>query len=347
MPSAEHIIASYPTFVQQSEPERCTDVWFDDGNCVLQAENMVFKVYTGILSKHSALFETLFTIPQPQVDCHSLTYEGCPLVQLQDKAQAIHYLLKALFDLQFYADVTKIKDAEIVITIVQMSLKYDISILLRRSIMAFTALYPPALAKWDIRAQRRQHAPFVAAYGRALPYVAIELAKKTGMEVLLPAAMFECCSYSIADIMDGVQTPDGKLVHLDHDSKRAVLQARVQLSLKARDTKMRIVHDAELEYHISRRSSDMQKHWDRLTDWAQATDGPDAWANPLNSLSGWPSDAFSRVVRGNGAKITTATIRNEKSIVKGLRDDRSMVWRDLPTAFGLTGWDKMKRAWIH
>lgn len=86
------------------ELERCPDVWFTDGNCVLQAEDMLFKVYTGVLSKYSPFFETLFGLPQPEAgpgsDIGPLQYEGVPLIVLHDGAVDMRYFLKALFDLQ-------------------------------------------------------------------------------------------------------------------------------------------------------------------------------------------------------------------------------------------------------
>ena len=35
------------------ELERCNELWFDDGTVVLQAENVIFRVYMGILIRHS------------------------------------------------------------------------------------------------------------------------------------------------------------------------------------------------------------------------------------------------------------------------------------------------------
>ena len=81
--------------------QRCPDVWFDDGNCVLQAEDTLFRVYTGVLSKYSSFFKTLFALPQPPNDDSAvLEYEGCPVVSLHDSAADMHNFLKSIFDLQ-------------------------------------------------------------------------------------------------------------------------------------------------------------------------------------------------------------------------------------------------------
>ena len=88
---------------QQQQLERSTDVWFDDGNCVLQAENTVFKVYFGLLAKYSVYFQTMITLPQPDANAEEPQpmYENCPLiVLLGDSAKDTRYFLKALTDIQ-------------------------------------------------------------------------------------------------------------------------------------------------------------------------------------------------------------------------------------------------------
>ena len=44
---------------------RDEDVWFSDGNMVLEAERYAFKVYQGLLAQNSEVFRHLFFIPQP------------------------------------------------------------------------------------------------------------------------------------------------------------------------------------------------------------------------------------------------------------------------------------------
>lgn len=88
---------------QQQQLERSTDVWFDDGTCVLQAENTVFKVYFGLLAKYSVYFQTIVSLPQPDANSEEPQpmYENCPLiVLLGDSAVDAKWFLKALTDIQ-------------------------------------------------------------------------------------------------------------------------------------------------------------------------------------------------------------------------------------------------------
>ena len=57
------------------EPARSQKVWFDDGNVILQAENVQFRAHRSILSKHSVILASLLDTAQPGGE---ETVEGCP-----------------------------------------------------------------------------------------------------------------------------------------------------------------------------------------------------------------------------------------------------------------------------
>lgn len=77
-------------------PVKRSDIWLEDGNVVLQAEDTQFKVHRGLLARVSPIFADVFSVPQPAGG--DLTVEGCPLLHLQDSAQDINHLLSALYD---------------------------------------------------------------------------------------------------------------------------------------------------------------------------------------------------------------------------------------------------------
>lgn len=108
MPPEQNSSATNQTSVDQPvELRRSSDVWFDDGNYALQAENVVFKVYGGILSKYSSTFQTLLSLPQPVAEEERSMYENSPLIPLVgDSAHDVECYLKALFDLQWVSHNT-------------------------------------------------------------------------------------------------------------------------------------------------------------------------------------------------------------------------------------------------
>ena len=45
---------------------RSEEVWFDDGNIILVAENKAFRVHRSMLVRHSQVFKDLFELSQPR-----------------------------------------------------------------------------------------------------------------------------------------------------------------------------------------------------------------------------------------------------------------------------------------
>ena len=77
-----------------------SDIWLEDGNIVLQAEDTQFKVHRGLLARVSPIFADVFSVPQPsqpEGDLNSVV-DGCSVLRLQDSSQDVQHLLWALYD---------------------------------------------------------------------------------------------------------------------------------------------------------------------------------------------------------------------------------------------------------
>ena len=76
---------------------RSQEYWFEDGNIVLEAESVLFRVHQSVLSRHSQIFKDTFAMPQAashKDDC----VDGCPIVQVSDTADDIRNLISLLYD---------------------------------------------------------------------------------------------------------------------------------------------------------------------------------------------------------------------------------------------------------
>ena len=73
---------------------KTTDFWFADGNIVLLAEDVGFKVHQGQLVRHSEIFNDMFSLPQPTAEM----IDGCAWVRLHDDPSDVLHLLRALYD---------------------------------------------------------------------------------------------------------------------------------------------------------------------------------------------------------------------------------------------------------
>ncbi|KZP18355.1 hypothetical protein FIBSPDRAFT_791982 [Athelia psychrophila] len=106
-------------------PER-SDPWFSDGNIVLEAEGIHFKVYQGILAANSSIFKDLFSFGQGDAE-HIV--EKCHVVQLSDKAEDLRIVLHSLHDCTRYdhAATDKKIPLSVLIAYLRLGRKYDIA----------------------------------------------------------------------------------------------------------------------------------------------------------------------------------------------------------------------------
>ena len=72
-----------------------SDFWFKDGNVILMAGTVAFKVHRGNLERHSDVFRDLLSIPQPP---DAAMFEDCPVIELHDSPMDLWHLLRAVYD---------------------------------------------------------------------------------------------------------------------------------------------------------------------------------------------------------------------------------------------------------
>ena len=74
---------------------RPTELWFDDGNNVIQAGNYQFRIHRSILSARSPVLRRIFSEPVPE---GTKSIEGCPVMCLQDHGEYLKNFLMAIYD---------------------------------------------------------------------------------------------------------------------------------------------------------------------------------------------------------------------------------------------------------
>lgn len=77
------------------------EFWFGDGNIILVARDVEFRVYKGILADHSPVFDDMFSFPQPTpsttpplATSTGSTTDTCPFVHLTDSPEDLRHLLR-------------------------------------------------------------------------------------------------------------------------------------------------------------------------------------------------------------------------------------------------------------
>ncbi|KAJ7915877.1 hypothetical protein B0H13DRAFT_1609994 [Mycena leptocephala] len=200
-----------------------SELWFSDGNVVIIASSVAFKVHRGQLRRHSEIFDDLFSIPQPK---DQDLYDGCPWVEVYDCPSDVLYFLKALYD-GLYFKTPGANDFPAVAAVLRLSTKYLVEHLRQRCMTRLELDWPSTLAGWDQREQAATDS--FGHYGpRAScphPILVIDLALDLGLSSLLPAALYDLARYGPSKIMAG--TPASPL---SFTSERAVPRKPATLS---------------------------------------------------------------------------------------------------------------------
>ncbi|KAJ7612179.1 hypothetical protein FB45DRAFT_803476 [Roridomyces roridus] len=112
--------------------ERDEELWYEDGNIVLQAENCLFKVYRGVLASRSPVFQDMLSFPQPP---DSDLVDGCPLVHLHDSPAEVKVFLRALYDPEFFPPFPSRTTFDTIIGCLRLGHKYGVENLRRRALV--------------------------------------------------------------------------------------------------------------------------------------------------------------------------------------------------------------------
>ena len=83
---------------ESSEVKADDEFWLEDGNLILIAKNVKFRVYRGILTAHSSVFADMLALPQPPNDPSgdASNASPCPLIHLQDHPEDLRYVFDLL-----------------------------------------------------------------------------------------------------------------------------------------------------------------------------------------------------------------------------------------------------------
>ncbi|KAJ7500446.1 hypothetical protein B0H11DRAFT_2275722 [Mycena galericulata] len=189
-------------------PQRIPELWFDDGNIVIQAGNNQFRVYRGILAARSSVFQDMFSFPQP---ADSELVDGCPLVRLPDLASDVTMFLRAIFDSSFFKPFPAPTTFETIKGCLRLGHKYEVDYLHRRALIHLSSTYDTTLSGWDnlLITSGNPDIPEVAAMSWMRPdlptfkILEIQLIREMGALWLLPGT-FYCLSVWLDEIRSDI-----------------------------------------------------------------------------------------------------------------------------------------------
>jgi hypothetical protein len=175
-------LRALPARPQQSFPDldRSLDVWYEDGTIILRANDILFRVYKGILSSQSTVFKDLLSVPQPS---DTPIYDGCPVVTVQDSSADLEPFLRALHEWDFTEQNHKFQT---ILSILSLGSKYCVDRLISWAVRPILYRFAPTTLEEYLSAADKS--PFFDI--RDL-ITLINLARRCDIPEILPVAFFE------------------------------------------------------------------------------------------------------------------------------------------------------------
>ncbi|KAF6759164.1 hypothetical protein DFP72DRAFT_885839 [Ephemerocybe angulata] len=299
-------------------PKPCEDVWFDDGNIVLQAENMQFKVHKSVLGKHSVVFSDLFEMPHVNDEP---TVDGCPIVELHDSAEDIKHMALRLYGDKDHTGGDALPMA-VVAAMVRMGRKYDIEHIKNEGLNHLKKTFPAELSSWD---HNYENAPpsIKCKPGQGdleIALEAIKLAHECDVKTILPACYLTVCYYRTGTSAHVIPTEvEGQCsfgaADLLEVRNQAIYGWISELGEKAQCSNQDICLD--MGRYL------MKKIW-RYTRLSSTFD---RWTN------------VARIYHAYIGQLCTFCSRTAEG---SHEENRRDVWDELPSYFGLPNWGSLK-----
>ncbi|KAK7690540.1 hypothetical protein QCA50_005638 [Cerrena zonata] len=179
-------------------------LWFEDGNIVVVAENVPFKVHKGVLAGKSEVFSDMFSLPQPSVQDMSNVnehFEGTPVVRLTDDWQDVKTLLAGIYHLEEFLENLSTLPFAVVNPWIRLGHKYDVRGPRSEALRRLGVLFPVSYHLYLENAILRDR--FIGSNLKRFITI-YNLARSQNLRDILPAALYKCSSLSYDVLVSGV-----------------------------------------------------------------------------------------------------------------------------------------------
>ncbi|KAJ7792302.1 hypothetical protein B0H14DRAFT_2802524 [Mycena olivaceomarginata] len=304
---------------------RVPELWFDDDNLILRAENHLFRVSKGVLAARSSVFRDMlsFPLPPPMQDDRGGgggegggedLIDGCPVVRLHDSPADVTVFLRAIFDSSFFEPPPAKTDLATITGVLRLSHKYDVQYLRRRALLHLDTGYPTSLAVYEVSG-----AETFVSDGLDDSLRTIRVASEVGATWLLPTAFYFLCYADMRDILASPSFP--------------ALSAPDQATAISAYTKQRLACPPVLPFlRIP------------FTEGCESLDKCDAYkASYLVDVASWnisdPLGSYRDWSPFEGKVCGYCLGRSEEYH----RTARGKLWDELPAVYGLPAWDVLEK----
>ncbi|KAF8968277.1 hypothetical protein BDZ97DRAFT_1655140 [Flammula alnicola] len=305
-----------------ASPTRSDNFWIFDGNVILQAQETQFRIHRGVISRHSRVFEDMFSVPQP-ID--EPLIEGCPVIHLTDAPDDWHNLLTLLYDTNFHTVGREPFSMPMIASMLRLGQKYDLERFRNAALGRLKFHVPTELSRCELLfAGEKLGTAITKGYEFDILAIALEL----GLKSILPVAYYQCLTnYTLESLLYGILRPDGSKVHLSQATLATLLIGRENI---INNIFLHTFHflkgDPKFFPCATCSSRDVcsvarSRHYETLS---------------LNiKLDAALSGDIDRHIRGF-CKYCSSSARTH------WYSGRERLWKSLPTYFGLPEWENLK-----
>ncbi|KAJ7629187.1 hypothetical protein DFH06DRAFT_1441715 [Mycena polygramma] len=164
-----------------------SDIWFEDGNIILQAENTHFRVYKGTLCSSSQVLKAAIedVADEKGVD-------GCPLLLLSDSSRDLTYIVRTIFHPWSYPE-NEPWPFEAIAAFLRLGRKYEMKPLYDIALSRLTVVYPSSVDRYAARDMQKYIVfadPASRKKRQEIVIDSIVLARQLGLLALLPSAFW-------------------------------------------------------------------------------------------------------------------------------------------------------------
>ncbi|EIW79938.1 hypothetical protein CONPUDRAFT_166602 [Coniophora puteana RWD-64-598 SS2] len=194
-------------------PQHCQP-WLADGNVVVASadDTKAFRVHRSVLSTYSEVFSNMFSASHEGEGA----IDGCPVVHLQDQADDIEHVLRALYGRGYHHQrgQAMLIPFAVVEAFLRLGKKYQIKELYEEARICLLCDFPDNFASW---CSRSRSISFPSQ--KALFIKVANIAQEVGLQRVLPAALYACMTEcSLAEIYNGVQE-EGEIASLSSHNR--------------------------------------------------------------------------------------------------------------------------------
>ncbi|PCH38518.1 hypothetical protein WOLCODRAFT_136319 [Wolfiporia cocos MD-104 SS10] len=194
------------------------DFWYEDGNVIVAAGNVAFRLHVSVLSRESPVFRNIFLAED---SVHEIM-ENYRLVRVSDTAQDMEYLVSAIYHARRFREPNLRLPTDLFASLIRMGHKYEILDLRALGLQHLKALYPMNFAEWQ------RITDHLGVSGIVMMFV--NLALLTGTSSILPPLLYECCQLSDDILLTGYTRPDGIVEQLPQHVLQRCLAGRGNLA---------------------------------------------------------------------------------------------------------------------